>query len=319
MAAPDQHFRLETLADGVHAAVATPGGFALCNAAIVDLGGTTLVFDAMLTPEAGRALGKAAERLTGRPVGLLVNSHYHGDHIRGSAAVGAAHVVSTRRVRDLVIERGPVHLRSDRAEVPADLERLRSGELPAGELERRVYEGWFNGILATPADLSFAPPDLTFEGELTVHGSRRSARVISYGGGHSPSDVLVYLPEDRIAFLGDLLSVGYHPSLGDGEPFEFARIVDRARELPVDRALPGHGPVCDRGGLDEMAGYLRLMLDRAHDAVREGLVREQVPAAPAPEPYARWAFSAFYAENARFVFDRVRERSSPPAAPAASA
>ena len=124
---PDRHFRLESLADGVYAAIAEPRGFALCNAGIVDLGGTTLVFDAMLTPQAGTALGQAAARLTGRPVGLLVNSHYHGDHVRGSAAVGATQVVSTRRVRELVIERGPAHLAADLAEAPGELERLRAG------------------------------------------------------------------------------------------------------------------------------------------------------------------------------------------------
>jgi len=307
-----EHFRIEQLADGVYAAVATARGFALCNAGIVDLGGASLVFDAMLTPQAGEALGRAAERLTGRPVGLLVNSHYHGDHIRGSAAVGAAHVVSTRRVRELVLERGPTHLRGDLAEAGAELAKLRSGETPASEAEKAVYEGWFEGILATPRDLAFRPPDLTFEGEMTVHGTRRSAQLLTFGGGHSPSDVLAYLPDERIVFLGDLLSVGFHPSMADGEPEEFARILRRSERLGIDRAVPGHGPVAGGGAVRDMERYVTGILDAARRARTHGGGLDELVRSPPVPPFEGWKFSAFYGENVRFVWDWLA-RHEPPA------
>jgi len=305
MAGPTEHFRIEELADGVYAAIATARGFGLCNAGIIDLGGSSIVFDAMLTPQAGEALGKAAERLTRRPVGLLVNSHYHGDHVRGSSAVGATHVVSTRRVRDLVLERGPVHLRSDRVEAARDLARIRSGELQVGEVERAVYEGWFEGILATPDPLDFRPPDLTFDSELVVHGSRRTARVITYGGGHSPSDVFLFLPDERIAFLGDLLSVGFHPSLSDGDPQEFVRILGQMTPLGFERVVPGHGPAAAGTAVPQMERYIRGLMDAAAGAHAHGVSRDEfVRAAPAP-PFDRWTFSLIYEENARFVYERV--------------
>jgi cyclase len=305
MTTPLEHFRIEELADGVFAAVATARGYGLCNAGIVDLGGASLVFDAMLTPQAGEALGRAAERLTHRPVGLLVNSHYHGDHVRGSGAVGAAHVLSTARVRELVLERGPVHLRSDLEEVGRDLARLRSGEMKVGPVEKVVYEGWFEGILATPADLAFRAPDLTFESELTVHGTRRSARVITFGGGHSPSDVLVYLPEEKIAFLGDLLSVGFHPSLADGNPEEFVRILGEVDALGVDRALPGHGPVAPGRSIQDMQRYITSLREAADRARRAGVGRDEFSHAPPVPLYNAWTFTPIYEDNARFVFDRL--------------
>jgi len=305
MSGTEEHFRIEQLADGVFAAIASPRGFALCNAGIVDLGGASLVFDAMLTPQAGEALGRAAERLTHRPVGLLVNSHYHGDHVRGNSTVGAAHIVSTSRVRDLVVERAPVHLRGDFDEAAADLARLRSGELKVGPVERVVYEGWFEGILATPRDYTIRPPDVTFESEMTVHGTRRSARILTFGGGHSPSDVLVYLPQERLAFLGDLLSVGFHPSLSDGDPEEFVRILGEASALGIDRVLPGHGPVASGAALGDMARYIATLLERARDARERGVGREELALAPPAPPFDTWTFSPIYQDNARFVFDRL--------------
>ena len=308
---PAEHFRIEPLAEGVYAAIATASGFGLCNAGIVDLGGVSLVFDAMLTPQAGEALGRAAERLTHRPVGLLVNSHYHGDHVRGSAAIGAVHVLSTRRVRELVLERGPLHLESDRKEAASELERLHAGRLGVGELERAVYEGWFRGILATPADLAFRAPDLTFESELTIHGSRRLARVITFGGGHSPSDVLVYLPDERIAFLGDLVSVGFHPSMADGDPEAWARILGEVRGLGVARTVPGHGRVADGEAVATMERYVRAHLDAARKARGRGASRDDHARTPPPPPFDDWAFSPFFEENARFVYDWTAAHDAP--------
>ena len=40
-----RHFRLESLADGVYAAIHAEDGWAICNAGIVDLGDRTMVFD----------------------------------------------------------------------------------------------------------------------------------------------------------------------------------------------------------------------------------------------------------------------------------
>jgi cyclase len=311
MADDREHFRLQELAPGVHAAVATAEGYGLCNAGIVDLGGTTLVFDAMLTPQAGEALGIAARRLTGRPVDYLVNSHYHGDHVRGNGAVASRHIVSTHKVRELVIERAARALDEDRAEAAGELERLRSGATPSTPADRLVYEGWFGGILATPKDWPIQPPDLTISEEFVLHGSRREARVLSFGGGHSPSDVLVHLPDERIVFLGDLLSVGFHPCLWDGDPDSLLGILERVRGLRPERALPGHGPMGGVPEIRQMEEYIgclqRLARERLASRAPEATAVRDEP----PDPYDGWKFSSFFDQNLAFVGARLARTASP--------
>ncbi len=306
-----RHFRLEELADGVHAAIARRDGFALCNAGIVDLGGLTLVFDAMLTPQAGAELGKAAERLTGRPADLLVDSHYHGDHVRGNGAVGAARIVSSERVRELVIERARAHLAADRAEAPGELERLRAGALGKSPDDREIYDGWMRGILATPPDLEIPAPEVTFASEMIVHGRRRSARVLTFGGGHSPSDVFVFLPDARIVLLGDLLSIGHHPSLSDGDPEAFVTILGKIRALGPDRALPGHGPVGEASDLGQMERYITVLARQAREDREEGLDQDAATLRPPPSPFESWLFSSIYEQNVRFLFDRATVTPEP--------
>ena len=57
-------------------------------------------------------------------------------------------------------------------------------------------------------------PDVTFTQRMAFHGSRRVAELICLGGGHTPSDAFLYLPADHIAFMGDIVQVGYHPMIG---------------------------------------------------------------------------------------------------------
>jgi cyclase len=292
-----KNFRVESTGRGTWSAIAEDGGYALCNAGIVDLGGTTVVFDSTLTPMAGAELARAARRWTGRDADFVVNSHWHGDHIRGNVAFAPAPVVSTERTRRLVATRGLRQWADDRRTMGAALLEVDApaSDVPTGE--RALFRGWFAGTLAVPLPFAPQPPNLTFERELTIHGTRRSLRVLSYGGGHSPSDVFAYLPDERTVFLGDLLSVGLHPSAGDGDPAKWAAMLRRIRGLGVDLAVPGHGPVGGDADLRTLESYLRTLDRTARSALRAGRSERELGAAPIPAEFRSWKFSPFYAGN----------------------
>lgn len=122
-----RYFRLEQLADGVYAAIVVPGTGAWGNAGIVELGDSTLVFDAFFTPQAARDLRAAAERLTDRPVACVVNSHHHWDHVNGNQVFAGADIIATSRTRELIATRGAALIEQAKAhpEYPQTLaERL---------------------------------------------------------------------------------------------------------------------------------------------------------------------------------------------------
>jgi cyclase len=109
------YFTVQTLAEGVYAAVSVPGTGSLGNCGIVDLGDAALVFDTFLTLQAAHDLRAAAERLVGKPVKYLVNSHYSGDHVNGNQVFTDATVISTEVTRDLIATRGSDNLAEMRA------------------------------------------------------------------------------------------------------------------------------------------------------------------------------------------------------------
>lgn len=305
------HFRTSRIARGAWAAIAEDGGYSLCNAGIIDLGGLTVVFDSMLTPMAGSHLAREARRRTGRGADLVVNSHWHGDHIRGNASLRPALVVSTEKTRDLIATLGPKQWADDRKTMGAALRDLDSASTDVPANERALYRGWFEGTLAVPLPFSPVPPSLTFETELRIHGTQRELRILTFGGGHSPSDVFAYLPEERVVFLGDLLSVGLHPSAGDGVPWRWAQILRRIRAFGVEVAVPGHGPVGSDREIRQIEGYLHHLDRRAGAARRAGRSLAELRREPMPESFRAWKFSAFYGENLARAYRFERPKGSP--------
>jgi len=307
MAVASPHFRVERIAPGVHAAIASDTGYGLCNSGIVDLGGASVVFDSMLTPMAGRHLARAAERLTGAAPTWVVNSHYHGDHIWGNSSFPVSHVVSARRVREAVLERSQRQLDACRKEFPGELSRIDRPDSGIDARDRPQVKAWFRGVVRSPASLRIVPPEVTFERELRLEGRRRSLHLYTYGGGHSPSDVVAYLPEERVLFTGDLVMNGYHPSMGDGYPSEWIRILGELRTLRIEHLLPGHGPLGDRGSLETNLRYhrdVRAAVVRARKA-RGGSRRRM--SIPIPAAYESLRFRMMWRDNVARVDRELRD------------
>jgi len=300
------HFRLQRVAPGVHVAIASLDGAGLCNAGIVDLGGATLVFDSMLTPAAGADLARAALRLTGRRAAWVVNSHWHGDHIWGNGAFPTSHVVSSRLVRLTIRRRSRRQFDLDRHEFRRrrdDGNRFGDG---LSEVDRRTLLGWSRGLLGAPPRMPIVAPDVTFSEELNLEGSRRQARLITYGGGHSPSDVFAYLPDDGLLLVGDLSNSGMHPSVSDGDPRSWARILQRIDRLSSDSVLPGHGPFGPRSMLASTRRYLEYLDRIARTAVRRRATLRELLGRPLPREFRDWNFRMMYPGNVRRAFQLAR-------------
>ena len=302
-----QHFQLERVADGIYAAVARADGGAVGNAGIVDLGETTLVFDTFQTPQAARDLLAAAGRLLGRPVSFVVNSHWHGDHVHGNAIFPAgAPVLATATTRELMATLAEDELRDDRADIATFLRSLEEqlaqaadGTARAHLAERLAANREYAEALP---NLRLRLPEVTFDERLSIHGARRMAELLCYGGGHTGSDTILYLPEDRLAFMGDLLFVGTHPWLPDGSPQEWNRILELARQLDIQTAVPGHGVLGTRDDFTPVQRYITDLTQLALQVARSGGSADDAARCPLPTAYAAWTMPHFFAPNMRFLF-----------------
>lgn len=300
------HFQLVQLAEGVWAAAHKDEGHAISNAGIVDLGERTLIFDTFLTPKAAADLREAAESLTGRPAELVVNSHFHNDHIRGNQEfLPEAEIISTPFTRNTISENEPEQIAAEKEQVPGFLAELseRLKNAPSEErAELRMWRGYYEGIIQSHSTLVTTEPTATFESTLSIHGSKRKVELKALGRGHTKNDVVLYLPGEQIAFMGDLLFVERHPWLGDGFSQEWVEKLRLVDEWSVDIVVPGHGPVSEPRSIITMAEYIETLTKLVRTHAEAGASLEEVISLPIPEPYKNWWYGRFYTENLRHLY-----------------
>ena len=309
-----RHFTVERVGAGAWVAIATSGTGSFGNAGIVDLGGETLIFDTMYTPQAARDLRIAAERLTGQRARYAINSHYHVDHVLGNMVFDDATIIATVETRDLIPDGNEETLDYIRsADESALQERAEAAALVSDPVLRQSMEEDLAAdreLAASEAELWTRPPNIVFERTMTLHGATRHAELITWGGGHTPSDAVLYLPEKRLLFAGDLIFHRMHASMQYGDPAEWLRILDELDKLSVDTLVPGHGAVTDHGSIAAQRAYLEVMLALGREAYESGKSEDEAAETPIPAAYREWGFASAFGPNMRAIYTNQREQGA---------
>jgi len=270
-----------------------------------------MVFDTFVNVSAAKELKEAAERATRRTIGYVVNSHAHRDHYRGNQVFTDAIIVADRKSRDEMAKRKRNEserveregLEAIRREVEEEFKFWKSNPTTT-ESDKILWDGYRDGILHGLDTYKLRVPDLSFETTMTFHGTERNAEAITCGGGHSQSDALVYLPEERIAFLGDLLFINYQPALFNGDPNELLRILDKVEALGAKTLVPGHGPVGTSEDIAPMRDYVAALEKTVKEVAASGGDPERAAEKPIAAPFDSWKWHSFYKENVEFLFQR---------------
>ncbi|MER6447826.1 MBL fold metallo-hydrolase [Streptomyces venezuelae] len=227
-------------APGVYAYVQPDGGWCLNNAGFVTGGGRTLLVDTAATERRALALRDAVVAAGAPLPRTVVNTHHHGDHTYGNG----------------VFAPGAVILGHDNA---------RSEQLAAGHQLELIWPGTDFGAI------DIVPPDLTYSDRATLHIGDTEVRVVHPGVAHTTGDSVVWLPERRVVFTGDLVFAGGTPFLAMGSLAGSLRALELLRSLDAETVVPGHGPLTDPSAYDSTERYLRYVAELAREGRAKGL------------------------------------------------
>jgi glyoxylase-like metal-dependent hydrolase (beta-lactamase superfamily II) len=297
------HFTIETLDDGVFAAVHNlQSGWAVGNAGIIDLGGETLVFDTTMTPVSGAALLQAAEQLTGNPVTRVVNSHYHNDHTWGNQACGPeAVIIADAGTLELLTTQGKNEVAQFSARAETEHQRFQAlfdeAADPRAKAGLNLMRVYYQALAETMPILDVRLPDFTFRGRMAVRGPKNRCELVSFKQGHTGTDTVLFLPDRGIVFMGDLLFVRSHPFLGEAEPSALRAALDEIRGWEAHLHVPGHGPVGNAADLDALEEYVQVCVETSGRLAEDPDGLEKLQALPVPAAYADWALPVFFSSN----------------------
>jgi len=274
--------RFEKVMDGVFYATASGTMTVGANSPVIVNDDETLVVDSQITPAAARALVADVKAVTPKPVRYVVDSHYHYDHAFGNQIFPSdvqviGHDNTRKRLLTNVMEQFTFlnSVQPVPARVDALKQRIAQEQDPQQKaaLERQVANSL--AYLEQVKEVKVTPPNLTFNDTMTLVRGGREIRVVYLGRGHTDTDVVVFLPRERLVCTGDLMEsiISY---MGDSYPDEWIGTLERLKGLDFDTVLPGHGVVFKgKNKITAFQKYLRDVLTQVTALKKQGLSAEE--------------------------------------------
>jgi glyoxylase-like metal-dependent hydrolase (beta-lactamase superfamily II) len=189
-------------------------GGAGANTGCVVAGREVIAIDAKMTREGAAAMLAEIARVAPGPVTRILLTHSDGDHVNGLPGFPAG----------IPIIAHP-NAKKDMEEAAAD---PRQSELKSRLPSQTVEDYW-----------------------MLSNGGRR-VEFRYYGPAHTSGDMVVFVPDARIAFVGDLAFVGRDPLIHrqkGGNSFGAVKVLKALLELPADKYVSGHADPLDKEGL----------------------------------------------------------------------
>ncbi len=259
---------LQDVGDGVFAYLQPDGGWGWSNAGLIESGGESLLvdtlFDLKLTAEMLAEMRRACTAATS--IDRVVNTHANGDHCWGNQLVTGAEIVATERAAEEMHELPPQKMAMLMKAASGAARLGGAGQalgrvlgalglakvanlIAAGPVVERVFGDFdFSGI-------ELVPPNTTFEDALTLTVGGKTVELIEVGPAHTQGDAMVWLPEERVLFAGDVLFIGGHPILWEGPASNWVKALERIEALAPEVIVPGHGPITDLAGVGGLKRY----------------------------------------------------------------
>lgn len=197
---------------------------------------------------------------SGHPVRTVVNTHSDGDHWFGNQLVAGPGV-------DIIASAAAAELMT--ADGAAELAELWVREDEVGQFVRDVA-GSFD-----PSGITATSPTRTFSGSLTLDVGGQEVRLVEVGPAHTPGDVIVHVPDAKVLFSGDILFIGAAPLVWEGPLSRSVAACDVILDLDLVAIVPGHGPVTDKAGVQQVRDYLTYVESEATKRFEAGLTVEE--------------------------------------------
>jgi glyoxylase-like metal-dependent hydrolase (beta-lactamase superfamily II) len=239
---------LRKLAEGCFVYLHTddrPGVSSTFNSGIIVTDEGVVVIDALGSEAVARQVRHSISTVTSKPVRFLISSTPHSPFTGGNAVYADTFRIAQEGTRE-------------------DLIKL---------LDKKTAEERKNEI-----------PQLTFGDRIALYLGGREIQVLFLGRGHTRSDTIVFLPQERIAYMGETFYCNEFPYISSGYSADWLRTIEAAERLEADIFVPGHGflPRNLKEARAELRNHWQVLKDvrnAVEDQVRKGASEDQALAA----------------------------------------
>ncbi len=235
---------MEKISDNVYAET----GFRGCNPGFVVTSDGVVMIDTPQMP--ADAMGWRDVIAKHGTVRYLINTEPHGDHFTGNWLFEGT-VIAHEGTREAI------------SAASANVEQVKDRLAEASPELSSQLQGF-----------SYRLPTITLSERMTLYVGDHTFQLVNMPG-HTPYQVAVFIPEERVVFTSDNIFCRVQSFLQQALPYEWLESLTRLEELEADVLVPGHGNVCDRSYIPEMRSVVQSWIDAVTQAIKQGLTVEE--------------------------------------------
>ncbi len=247
---------IKEIAKDIYACMQVDNGFGWSNSGFVNHGGG-LVVDTFWDLPRTRKMMELYGNIGKMPPRYLVNTHHNGDHTWGNQLFKDSEIIA----HTLCAE-------SMKKDVTPE---ILQAFITAPELPPEMK--WFIDDIKTfdYSEVEVTLPTRLIDDRLDLDLDGISCHIIYVGPAHTPSDLIVYLPETGVVFGGDVLWCNCTPLGWEGSFEKWIGAINYVLSLEPEVIVPGHGPICGIKETKDLRDYFELVYTGSKDSYDKGL------------------------------------------------
>lgn len=141
---------------------------------------------------------------------------------------------------------------------------------------------------------------------MTLHYGDTEVQLLYFGPAHTFGDTLVYLPQSKVLFAGDIAFFYSMPLAAGGKIGGWLKVIDCIRDLDVELIVPGHGPVGGKRELEEEREYFEFVMEQTRRCFERGMTPEEAVKEIDLGPYADWLDAERIVANVGVAYRELR-------------
>ena len=306
------------MAEGIYA---VEPNFAGAAGAVILNDSGNIVVDTHGTPASAKALIKAVSRISDRPIRNVINTHWHVDHHSGNEIYKAAYgdgviLIAHDETRKEIPTLGagqfeqtapyranPVQSAEDALASKLD---THGQPLSAAQIVDIAEFRDDQVEFSNRESFDFTLPNLTYSKSITLHGSPNTVEIFFLYPGHTRADTIVYLRDQEILIIGDLLT---KPILWSWSsyPASYIKTLKKLEQLPARKIVIGHGgPVLeDKSYLVQVRRFLETVVSFTEKSFATGSSEEVAVEAASTHEGIQQFRRKFVTEEEDGMFDQM--------------
>jgi cyclase len=219
------------------------------NVAFVITGEGVILIDTPMLPDDAETWTREIRKRTDEPIRYIINTDHHRGHIIGNQYFPTATVIAH--------EFAWKNMKSYGDSFRTRLLNLYRNRMPD------AAEEWSENLKIIEPEITFSGRTILFKGDKEIH--------LIPVGGHTPATTVIYFPQEKLLFAGDLVVTDRPPFLSQGDTKEWLGALSYLRRLNYDVLIPGHGELSGKEATEKMSEFLRMVRRKVRSAYKAGL------------------------------------------------